>query len=49
MSERAEWLAQHARRIANPRLLALAAIAVAGWFVVTHPPTQTVEIGRAHV
>mgnify|MGYP000051777661 CR=1 FL=1 len=49
MSERAEWLAQHARRIANPRLLALAAIAVAGWFVVTHPPTQTVAHGESGI
>ncbi len=49
MSERAEWLAQNARRIANPRLLALAAIAVAGWFVVTHPPTQTVAHGESGI
>lgn len=49
MSERAEWLAQNARRIANPRLLALAAIAVAGWFIVTHPPTRTVAHGESGI
>ena len=49
MSERAEWLARNARRVANPRLLILAALVAAGYAVVKHPPTDTVNHGEAGI
>jgi len=49
VSERAEWLARNARRVANPRLLILAALVAAGYAVVKHPPTDTVNHGEAGI
>ena len=49
MSERAEWLARSARRVANPRVLLLAALAVVAYAVVKNPPTDTVSHGESAV